>query len=56
MAKYRRLEEEDNGLSYAEEFEAQNPAKEAEVVEGADTTYKKRYGDCLLYTSPSPRD
>tara|TARA_B100000767_G_C19744289_1_gene527719 strand:+ start:791 stop:1570 length:780 start_codon:yes stop_codon:yes gene_type:complete len=45
MAKYRRLEEEDNGLSYAEEFEAQNPAKEAEVVEGADTTYKKRYGD-----------
>lgn len=45
MAKYRRIEEEDNGLSYAEEFEAQNPAKEAEVVEGEDTTYKKRYGD-----------
>tara|TARA_R100000935_G_C2793866_1_gene147252 strand:+ start:192 stop:971 length:780 start_codon:yes stop_codon:yes gene_type:complete len=45
MAKYRRLEEEDNGLSYAEEFEAQNPAKEAEVVQGEDTTYKKRYGD-----------
>ena len=45
MAKYRRIEEEDNGLSYAEEFEAQNPAKDSEVVEGEDTTYKKRYGD-----------
>jgi phosphopantetheine adenylyltransferase len=45
MAKYRRIEEEDNGLSYAEEFEAKNPAKDSEVVEGEDTTYKKRYGD-----------
>ena len=45
MAKYRRIEEEDNGLSYAEEFKAENPAQEPEVVEGEDTTYKKRYGD-----------
>ena len=45
MAKYRRIEEEDNGLSYAEEFKNENPAQEPEVVEGEDTTYKKRYGD-----------
>ena len=45
MAKYRRIEEEDNGLSYAEELKAENPAQEPEVVEGEDTTYKKRYGD-----------
>jgi len=42
MAKYRRTEEEDNGLSYAEEFKAKNPAKDSEESEGEHKTYKKR--------------
>ena len=44
MAKYRRKEDEDNGLTYAEEMNAQAKASEP-PVEGEDTTYKKRYGD-----------
>ncbi len=45
MVKYRRdNQEEDNGLSYAEELAAQSQTTE-QPAEGEDTTYKKRYGD-----------
>ena len=44
MAKYRRKEDEDNGLTYAEEMAAEAKVSEP-PVEGEDTTYKKRYGD-----------
>jgi len=47
MAKYRRTDEEDNGLSYSEELaqEQQAQAGGPEPTDAEDTTYKKRYGD-----------
>ena len=47
MAKYRRLDEDDNGLSYSEELAKEQEAQTGgpEPVDAEDTTYKKRYGD-----------
>tara|TARA_R110000796_G_scaffold218736_2_gene334681 strand:+ start:428 stop:1195 length:768 start_codon:yes stop_codon:yes gene_type:complete len=43
MAKYRRLETEEDELTYSEEMAQQAPV--SEVTDPEDTTYKKRYGD-----------
>ena len=43
MAKYRRLETEEDELTYSEEMAQQAPV--SEVADPEDTTYKKRYGD-----------
>ena len=47
MAKYKRQNEEDNGLSYSEELAQQQEAQAdgPEPVDSEDATYKKRYGD-----------
>ena len=47
MAKYRRADDDDNGLSYSEELaqEQQTQSGGPEPTDGEDTTYKKRYGD-----------
>jgi len=47
MAKYRRAEEDDNGLSYSEELAQQQQAEAGgpEPTDAEDATYKKRYGD-----------
>jgi len=47
MAKYRRLDEEDNGLSYSEELAKEQEVQSggSEPVDAEDATYKKRYGD-----------
>ena len=47
MAKYRRVEEDDNGLTYSEELAQQQQAQTGgpEPVDAEDATYKKRYGD-----------
>ena len=43
MAKYRRLEEPDNELTYAEEF--QQTHGEEPAANSEEETFKKRYGD-----------
>ena len=43
MAKYRRLEEPDNDLTYAEEFQQTHGEEPAANPE--EETFKKRYGD-----------
>lgn len=46
MAKYQRVEEEDNGLSYSQELlQQQQEDGTAPAVDAEDATYKKRYGD-----------
>jgi hypothetical protein len=47
MAKYKRQNEEDYGLSYSEELAQQQEAQAdgPEPVDSEDATYKKRYGD-----------
>jgi len=47
MAKYRRTDEDDNGLSYSEELAQQQQAETGgpEPTDAEDATYKKRYGD-----------
>ena len=43
MVKYRRLEEPDNDLTYAEEFQQTHGEEPAANPE--EETFKKRYGD-----------
>lgn len=46
MAKYKRQDDEDNGLTYSQELaQERGEAPEAAPVDTEDTTYKKRYGD-----------
>ena len=47
MAKYKRVEEDDNGLTYSEELAQQQQAQAGgpEPTDAEDATYKKRYGD-----------